>query len=171
MFRLCRRMTGVALCATIGLQWGCYTYQPVQSAPPAVQERMAVTLSDRGRLALADRLGSNVEQVEGVLLGQDSAGVVVAVARVTDVRGGSALWSGEEVTIPTDAILGYRTRTLSKAKTFLLAGGLVATLGVLTFGTTLDVFGGDQPEGGPIRPPTTGETSTRIPVGGIVPLP
>ncbi len=138
----------LSLC-TLSLQWGCYSYLPVQSAPPPVSEKMAVALNDRGRVLLGDRLGSSVDRVEGVLVSADSAGIVMDVSGIKDLRGGSAVWSGERVTIPNEAIMGFRPRKLSKARSFLLAGAIVGVLAVITFGLTLDLFGGDT-EGGEV---------------------
>jgi hypothetical protein len=133
----------LSLC-TLSLQWGCYSYLPVQSAPPLVSEKMAVALNDRGRLLLGDRLGANVDRVEGVLVSADSAGIVMDVSGIKDLRGGSAVWSGERVTIPNDAIMGFRPRKLSKARSLLLAGAVVGVLAVITFGMSLDLFGTDR---------------------------
>lgn len=142
-----RRVALVVGGLAIMLQWGCYSYLPVQSSPPPVQERAAVVLSDRGRTLMGDQLGQLVEHVDGVIQSADSAGVVLSVVGTRDVRGGSSLWSGERVEIPAEAILGYRPRRLSKPKSYLLAGTLVATIAVLTFGLSLDLFSTDRPEG------------------------
>jgi hypothetical protein len=123
------------------LQWGCHSYLPLQTTPPAVQERAAVVLSDRGRTMMEDKLGRLVVQVDGIIQSADSSALVLSVMGTRDVRGGSSLWSGERVEIPADAVLGYRLRQLSKPRSFLLAGSLVAAITVLTFGLSLDLFG------------------------------
>lgn len=152
-----RRKAVLVLCfCTLSLQWGCYSYLPVQSAPPPVQQKLAVTLSDRGRTLLGERLGSGVDQVEGVLVSSDATGIVMDVSGIKDVRGGSSVWSGERVSIPADAILGYRPRKLSKMKSLLLAGAVVATLVALTFGLSLDLFGEDGDGDGTVPPPGGG---------------
>lgn len=141
---LIRRLGLVVGGVAILFQWGCYSFLPVQSSPPPLQERAAVVLSDRGRTLMGDRLGQLVEHVDGVIESADSAGVVLSVVGTRDVRGGSSLWSGERVTIPAEAILGYRARQLSKPKSYLLAGTLVATIVVLTFGLSLDLFASER---------------------------
>jgi hypothetical protein len=138
---LTRRIVLTVGAVALMLQWGCHSYLPVQSAPPAVQERAAVVLSDRGRTMMGDKLGPLVEQVDGIIQSADSSGVVLSVVGTRDVRGGSSLWSGERVEIPADAVLGYRVRQLSKPRSYLLAGSLVAAIAVLTFGLSLDLFG------------------------------
>jgi hypothetical protein len=160
----------MTLCAiTMSLQWGCYSYLPVQSAPPAAQERVAVVLNDRGRFLLSERLGPTVERVEGTLVSHDSTGVVLDVSGTRDLKGGSSLWSGERVDIPADAILGYRARQFSRTKSLLLGGALVAVIAITTLGMSLDLFGDEQPRDDTVKPPDTGGVSFRG--RGIVPLP
>lgn len=158
-----RKATLVLCMCTLTLQWGCYSYMPVQSAPPPVNEKLAVTLSDQGRILLGDKLGANIDRVEGVLVSSDSSGVVMNVSGIKDLRGGTAVWTGEQVSIPSSAILGFRPRKLSKSRSLLLAGAIVATLAVLTFGLSLDLFGEDTPDDGPVCGPQgcNGGTSYR----------
>lgn len=151
-------------------QAGCYSYLPVQSSPPAMQERAAVVLTDRGRTLMGDRLGPLVEHVDGIIQSADSAKVVLSVVGTRDVRGGSSLWSGERVEIPADAILGYRPRQLSKPRSYLLGGALVATIAVLTFGLSLDLFSNDRPDGDTQNPPDPG-TPISFRGRGVVSLP
>jgi hypothetical protein len=49
------------------------------------------------------------------------------------------------VSIPEEAILGYRARTLSKFKTLLLVGSIVMAI-VASLGNTLDLFGDELAE-------------------------
>lgn len=168
--RLRRRIAHSVCLVSLVFHWGCYTYLPVQSAPPAAQQRVGVVLTDLGRAQLSERLGSAIERVEGVLVSHDSAGVVLDVYGVRDLRGGSSLWSGERVQIPAVAILGYRPRVLSKSRSVLLAGGLTAALASITLGLSLDLFGTETNRSdvaNPIDP--TAPTSLRIP--GLVPVP
>lgn len=137
-------------------QWGCYSFLPVQSSLPVPQERVAVVISDRGRILLGDRIGQLVEHVDGVIESADTAGVVMSVVGTRDVRGGSSLWSGERVEIPAEAILGYRPRQLSKPRSYLLAGTLIAAVAFLTFGLSLDLFADDRPDGDTQEPPDPG---------------
>jgi hypothetical protein len=138
--------------AALALQLGCYSYLPVQSAPPvAVGKDVAVVLNDRGRALLAERVGPAIDRIDGRLAGVEGDAVTVAVTRVTDLRGNSAGWSGEPVRIPRDAITGFRPRTFSTFKTALLAGAVVLGV-VLSLRTSLDIFGTpepDRPDGGP----------------------
>ena len=132
------------------LQLGCYSYLPVQSAPPTQSGReVGLVINDRGRALLGDRVGALVEQIDGRIDKREGGAITMTVFRVTDIRGNSATWTGEQVTIPEEAILGYRPKTLSKFKTVLFIGAVTMAI-LTTLGRTLDIFGV------PTEGPTTG---------------
>ena len=129
------------LCAlALALQIGCFSYLPVQSSPPAPAQQVGVVINDRGRVLLGDRVGASVDRIDGKIVSRQNGALVVDVYRVTDLRGNTATWTGERVSIPEEAILGYRARTLSKFKTFLLVGTIALAI-ISSLGKTLDLFG------------------------------
>ena len=152
MRRLLRPAIGSLWAAALLLQVGCYSYLPVQpSLPAGPQREIAVVISDRGRVLLGERVGASVDRIDGRIEKRENGSITMAVFRVTDLRGNTATWTGEQVTIPDEAILGYRPRKLSKIKTVLLIGAMAAGV-LLTLGTSLDIFGmpsGDKPGDGP----------------------
>lgn len=145
-----RSMSG--LCAlALGLQIGCFSYLPVQSSPPAPAQQVGVVINDRGRALLGDRVGANVDRIDGKVVSRQNGALVLDVYRVTDLRGNTATWTGERVSIPEEAILGYRARTLSKFKSFLLVATIALAI-ISSLGQTLDLFGDpatDRPGDGP----------------------
>ena len=140
------------LCAlALALQIGCFSYLPVLSTPPAPAQQVGVVLNDRGRVLLGDRVGASVDRIDGKVVSRQNGALVLDVYRVTDLRGNTATWTGERVSIPEEAILGYRPRTLSKFKTFLLVGTIALAI-ITSLGKTLDLFGDpltDRPGDGP----------------------
>ena len=121
-------------------QVGCFSYLPLQTDRPQSSD-VRVVLNERGQLDAAAGLGPFVESVEGIVAGQDSATVRLKVSRVVYARGGSALWTGEEVEIPVAGIAGFQARQFSKARTWALVG---ATVGIVAFSIltlNLDFFG------------------------------
>ena len=155
--RFGRRFVGGLCAASLLLQMGCYTFRPLQTSVPATGNRIAVLLNDRGRYTLGDRLGSAVDKVDGLLVEVDSAKVTLEVYRTTDLRGGTASWTGERVPIPKDAISGYQERQFSKRRTWILVGTSVGVVVASMLMVNLNLFGGfihggsDTPSGSESR--------------------
>jgi hypothetical protein len=143
---LSRRLGGGILLFLVLFQVGCYSYLPLQTDRPRNPD-VRVLLNDRGRAEMSAGLGPLADWVEGTVVNQDSATVRMKVIRVVYIRGGSSVWTGEEVEIPAAGIAGFQARQFSKARSWALFGatlGLVA-LSILT--TSLDFFGpGEPPE-------------------------
>jgi len=141
-----------SLCAlALALQIGCFSYLPVQSAPPVPAQQVGVVLNDRGRVLLGDRVGASVDRIDGKVVSRKDGTLVLDVFRVTDLRGNTATWTGERVSIPDEAILGYRARKFSKLKTLLLVGTIALAI-IASLGNTLNLFGDpatDRPGDGP----------------------
>ncbi len=134
------------LCAlALALQIGCFSYLPVQSVPPVPAQQVGVVINDRGRVLLGDRVGASVDRIDGKVVSRQDGSIIVDVYRVTDLRGNTATWTGERVSIPDEAILGYRARTFSKMKTLLLVGSIVMAI-VASVGKSLDLFGDELAE-------------------------
>lgn len=138
-----------ALCAVALLfQVGCHAFLPLQETAPANGEIVSVTLNDRGRALMAERMGEGTDRVEGFLMAATETVVSLEVTRTVSIRGNSAMWTREAVDIPRDAIRGFQQRSFSGRKTLLL----VATVGVglllvaQIFG--LAVFGRGTTDGG-----------------------
>jgi hypothetical protein len=145
-----RSVSGLCALALV-LQIGCFSYLPVQSTPPAPAQQVGVVINDRGRVLLGDRVGPSVDRIEGKVVSRQNGTIVLDVYRVTDVRGNTATWTGERVSIPEEAILGYRARKLSVFKSLLLVGTIALAI-IGSLGHTLDLFGdplSDRPGDGP----------------------
>jgi hypothetical protein len=105
-----------------------------------------VLLNDSGRIGVMEELGPLVSWVEGAVVRQDSTTVRLRVSRVVYTAGGSALWSGEEVDLPKSGVLGFRGRQFSKAKSWALAGAVVAVVTFSILSVNLDLFNdGEEP--------------------------
>lgn len=156
MHGLTRRLLAACCALLLGFQTGCYTLGPVQSAVPVGAEQVGVLLNDRGRFQLSESLGTEVDLVVGALLGQDDTKIRLSVYRVTTLRGAEASWTGEAIDIPRDGIMGFRERKLSKARSFVLAGAVVAAIIISVLVLDLDLFGDGETEL-PCTGPTCGE--------------
>lgn len=134
------------------LQIGCFSYQPIQTQTPPVSQRVAIVLNDRGRALLTDRVGPMLHRIEGDIVSRQNGEVTLSVSQVVDLRGNTTIWTGEQVIIPEDAVMGYQPRKLSKVKTLLLAGAIVLGIAATIKGA-LDIFGTPK-EGLPGDPPS-----------------
>lgn len=143
-----RLLTGICV-VSLALNIGCYSYQPVQVQPPQAMERVSISLNDRGREQLTQRVGPILDRVEGRIVRLDSTNVVIAVSRVVNLRGETSNWVGEEVVIPRDGILGYQARPFSRGRTAVLVGALVGGLIAFALSISLAVSGTGKPDAPP----------------------
>jgi hypothetical protein len=157
------RSAGCGLLAALTVLSGCYTYIPVDSTNPPAGEVLAFEISDQGRVGLRDRLGPGVDRIEGRVKGMEGEQYLVEVYRVAQLSGGKSewsQWSGETMRLDRGYVTGYRSRKLSRARTWLLAGGITAGLVVLIATTSLKALFQGEREDPPIDPPS----SQRVPV-------
>lgn len=145
-----RLLRAVVLAGTLGINAGCYTTRSLLGVPDAGTQAVAI-LNDRGRVALGDSLGANVDRVLGDVVSRGDTSFVLAVRNVRYFGGQSNAWNGERVTVPVQALRAVEQRRFSRTRTFLLVGGLVA--GLIAFIATRSILGDDGPS---LEPPPTG---------------
>lgn len=138
-----RRFAGWCTLALSLFQFGCYSYLPLQTELPRSPE-IRVLLNDRGRVAVGEAMGPFVEWIEGSVAGEDSSAVRVRVTRVVYTRGGTSIWTGEEVTVPRAGILGFQGRQFSKARSWALAGLTAAIVVYSILSVNFDLFNDEQ---------------------------
>ncbi|MGV3709610.1 MAG: hypothetical protein ACO1Q7_12285 [Gemmatimonas sp.] len=153
-FIFSRRLLAAVCAGSLAFNIGCYSYQPVQSQPPAIASKVSIRLNDLGRETLASRVGPLMDRVEGRLLSNDSTSVRLSVSRVVNLRGDASNWIGEEVTVPKAAILGYEPRPFSKPRTIALIGAVVGVLALVALSISIAVSGQVPSEDppGPVEP-------------------
>lgn len=153
--------------ALLLLDGACYVYQPLATAPNP-GEHVSVELTDRGRVAVADRLGQGILRVEGLLVQRNSEQYVISVARVASLDGKTSNWAGERVSVPSAEVANVSGRTYSRSRTWLAVGATTAAVGA--FVVTRAILGGgtsDTTGTGGIN--TGGGNATRI--GARIALP
>ena len=160
-----RHRTGrPAALGALALLTGCHTYVPVMQAP-APGTDVALVLTDRGRAALGERIGPEVDQLRGTLESASDSSVTLAVTQSLSLRGLSQGWTGERITVSRDQLAGLRVRQLDKGRTalaVLTAGvgvGLLTTFGFAGAGGSGE-SGGTLPPGPPPGPSTRAATLT-----------
>jgi hypothetical protein len=159
MKRSCSPFWMVALLA---LQ-GCYIYAPVQSPVPPTGQSVVLNISDRGRVALGERLGPGVTRIQGRVTSVEDESVSMSVAAVGYISGERSLWSGESVSLSRDFVNTVEVRQLSKSRTWMLVGATTVVVGTFIATHGLTAFFNDLPndDGGP----DGGPISFRLRVG------
>jgi hypothetical protein len=128
---------------------GCYQYVPAGSQPLPRGAEVSVSLSDAGRVAMADEVGPGVRRIGGTLLQQGDTSVLLSVRSVEYLDlAVTAQWAGEEVEVPRRHIAELRERQLSRTRTWVTIGLVVAGLIASTF-VAISGFGDDE---GPTTP-------------------
>lgn len=136
-----RRFTAVLCAIALLLQVGCHSYQPMQDAVPSRGQQVSLTLNDRGRVAVADRMGEGIDRVEGILVASSDTSATLQVTRTITIRRNQMTWAREEVQIPRDGIRGFQQQAFSGRRTAVLLLGVAAGFILVTKLIGLDVFG------------------------------
>ena len=111
-----------------------------------------LVLNDKGRVAVADKLGSAVDKVEGMITAQNSDTYTLAVSEVFQLGGTSSKWNGEPVTIAKDWTDGYQIHRYNQTRTVVLAVALVAA--TVAFLLSVKLIGGGPDQTGTSGCPT-----------------
>jgi hypothetical protein len=128
---------------------GCYTYVPVGTARPQPGSRVAIAITDRGRVALTEPVGPGARRLEGDLVEATDTSIVMAVSSVRYLDlSVPARWSGQRVELRPDHIGDVRERRLHRTRTWFAVG--LAALGVIA--TTFVAVGGFGGDAVPDRP-------------------
>lgn len=145
-----RRIIATFVVALHVLCTGCYAYAPVQTTPqPGAQVALEVT--DEGRVALSEKIGPGVVRLEGTLAGVEGDALLVDASAVRQVRGYISDLGGVRVTLPRQFVTRMDERRLSRSRTALVIGGVVAVV-VGFFAVKISgrsTPGDEEPGGGP----------------------
>jgi hypothetical protein len=146
-----RRLGIAALCASTA----CYHYAPME--PSAIQTGAAVRLdlSSAGSTRMTPILGAGTNSVEGTILAATDTGYRMSVSGTHKATTGAVRWSGEQVTVPRDAIERVQTRSLDRKRTLGVAAlAILAGVALKVIFNAFDpVSGGDEDGGGGVTPP------------------
>jgi hypothetical protein len=147
------RFAGPARLAAFGVALaGCYTLQPAARPTAPADVRYAFDINDEGRVALGGAMGPEIAQVEGRVIGVDSAEMNVAVSAVRLLNGTEQVWRGESVRIKKEYVKSAYERRFSSGRTLAFAASVVGSVAAVFVGQSLIGSGTE----GPINPPDTG---------------
>jgi hypothetical protein len=130
---------------------GCYSYSWSATAP-APGQRLAIQLTDAGRVSLAGHIGNEVDRVDGWLMSLQDSAYTLQVEQTTNLRGGTTPWNRETVRIPTAFAARVMEKRFSAPRTAVLAG--TVTAGIVGFLASRGLLG--SASGGTVPPPGGG---------------
>lgn len=132
------------------LSGACHVYREIPGGRlPASGTLLALHLTDSGAVVLAREVGPSAEVLEGSLVHADTAGVTLSVRRVLMRDGLSNDWAGERVTVARDLIASVSEKRLSRVRSLIFAGGILAGAALGATGVTGIAGGGRGGRGGP----------------------
>lgn len=117
------RLTAAPLAAVL-LLGACYRYVPETSAALETGAMYRAHLTPEGTQRVAPVLGANIARFDGRLVNVSDSALLVAISatvRRDDPR--RTGWSGEQVTVPRSAVLGFDRRELDRKRTIGAAVG------------------------------------------------
>ena len=134
-----RRARQLIVLAALAAQSGCYVYVPADVQPTPGAE-FVFELTDQGRVALGDRLGSGVLELEGRVIGRQEDRYAVSVSAVKTIESSTPQhWGGERIDLPQQYVARVRERKISRGRTF--AAAAVAAGSVAAFIVTRTLIG------------------------------
>jgi hypothetical protein len=139
---------------------GCYAYTPAFNAPSSGVE-VSVSLTDKGRAALGDRVGPEMDQLRGVLTESTDSSVSLTMRETVSLRGVSAKWADEAVALRREYVSTMRLRTFSRGRSAVVAGtfGAAAAFFVISGGFG---DGSRKIESDPSKPPVGPGPSSKV---------
>lgn len=144
-----RRSIAVAV-GVLQVCTACFSYAPVQTTPrPGAQ--VAIEVTDEGRVALNEKIGPGVVRLEGTLAGVEGEELLIDASAVRQVRGYITDLGNVRVRLPRTYITRLEERRLSRSRSLLVVGGVVAVVAGF-FATKIgghSTPGDKDPGGGP----------------------
>jgi hypothetical protein len=104
---------------------GCYTLQPARGTTPEAGTQVAFDLTDAGRAALGPRIGPEIAQIEGRVVGKEEGEYILAVSQVRLLRGGVQVWTGEQVRIKPEYVGPPYVRRFDTVRSVAVGGTVV----------------------------------------------
>jgi len=123
----------------VSVATGCYSYQPLTTPEPATGTPVSLVLSDQGRVAVADSIGSGILRVQGTVVRAMDDTWVLSVSDVQGIDGRVTKWTGETVGVQRGYVAVPYERRFSRGKTAVLVSSLTA--GVAIFIATRHLLG------------------------------
>jgi hypothetical protein len=152
----CRALASAGIASTVMWTAGCYAYFPKTPAEVTPNTIVAANISDVGRVAIGERVGTEVSAIEGLVVARSDTALSLMVSEVRFLNGLSNHWQGQEVSLRPIDVKSLSQRTFSRSRTVIMLGGVTASVLAAVLGLNfLGVLSGDSPpdKGGGSPPP------------------
>lgn len=126
---------------------------------PEPGTRVALDITDVGRVELGGQVGPGVAQIEGLLIGREDGDYVLNVRAIKLLRGDTQVWNGERLRVRPEHVATVYERRLSAGRSVTL--GVVAIGGFTAFLLSRDLLGLGR-EQSPDPGPKDGDGETLI---------
>jgi hypothetical protein len=146
--RIYKRFRTVLLSALLVVAVSCTVYTPVHGVEAVPGHDVRLSLTDKGAVDLAPRIGPRARTLEGTLRQVSDSSMLVSVRRVTREDQGQDTYDALEITIPSQDVETAETSKTSVPRSVLTAGAIIASAFLVAKGAG-DLSGG----GGSKSPP------------------
>jgi len=136
----------VVLVASI-LTGGCYTLQPITTAPPAGAS-VVVTLTSAGSDAVTATVGPRATRITGAVRSANAETIEIDISEVLTLDGQSYFLQGSTVSLARDHMATVRMRSLDKRRTAIVGTAAVFAAGAIIAGVRFGGGGGGDNGGG-----------------------
>lgn len=157
-----RTLRPALLGAALLLASGCFSYVPVETAAVAPGQEVQVHLTRQGLAELEQLDMAGGATVRGRVVEREGDGVLLRVPITRVQEGFHSVALGQDIPIPSRAIVQIERRELNRGGTALLVGGTAALAAAVIYFIVGEGFGDDTQE--PPEPP-----EIRIPLSVPVP--
>lgn len=140
-----RAFTALGAAAVLFGQLACYILKPVAGGVvPTVGSRIAVDITDAGRVALGGLMGPEIRQIEGRLVRNEEAEIEVAVSMVRMLRGGEQSWTDERIRVRKEHISLYYEKELSRGRTVAASAAGVGLIAIFVGKGIVGALSGEE---------------------------
>lgn len=125
MIVIIRRLAAaLALGLSLGTT-GCYNMRPTELSGGISGQRVVIGLTDEGSREMTPLVGADAVSLEGVVIQAEAERWLLSMRSVQHTSGGTR-WNGESIAVPASAMESVVEKRLSRSRTGLLIGGIVA---------------------------------------------
>jgi len=118
----------IVILAVLSSVGGCYTYQPIRPVDAVADSHVRATVSSKQAVELQPVLRNVTPQVVGTVVGLEGSSLLMDVPMVGQTPGVSRAPVYNRVRLPLDDLVSLESRSLSRWRTGVTVGSVVAAV-------------------------------------------